>query len=306
MKSSARKWFKRLLVLGSVCVLAGIGFSIYVGHQLVAPVPRIIGPPPESIGGVTVRFPSRSGSTVVGWLTEGQSADGCILLLHAIRADRRSMADRARFLRGEGYHTLCIDFQAHGESPGEHITMGHLESMDAAAGVAFLRERYPGLPVAVVGTSLGGASALMADYAEPPEALVVEAVFSDAETAIGNRLEMRFGRLGLLLTPLLSWQIRPLLGIDPETLSTVPAAAKVEEPVFVLYGTEDQHARPSEALAIYAALKGPKEIWAVAGAAHVDLHRFAGEEYQERVGRFIARHLHKRKAKSGSLGESNP
>jgi alpha-beta hydrolase superfamily lysophospholipase len=42
------------------------------------------------------------------------------------------MADRARFLRDTGYHTLSIDVQAHGESPGKNITMGHFESMDAA------------------------------------------------------------------------------------------------------------------------------------------------------------------------------
>jgi len=211
------------------------------------------------------------------------------------------MADRARFLRDKGYHTLCIDFQAHGESPGEHITMGHLESMDAAAGVAFLRERYPGLPVAVIGTSLGGASALMADYVDPPEALVVEGVFADAGTAIGNRLEMRFGRLGRLLTPLLTWQIRPLLGVDPATLSPVRAAASVEEPVFVIYGAEDRHARPAEAQAIYAALRGPKEIWEIAGAAHVDLHRYARTEYEKRVGRFIADHLNLKKATKSPL-----
>lgn len=65
----------------------------------------------------------------------------------------------------------------------------------------------------------------MADYVDAPEALVVEAVFEDARTAIGNRLEMRFQRFGRLLTPLLTWQIRPLLGFDPSTLSPVRAAA---------------------------------------------------------------------------------
>jgi pimeloyl-ACP methyl ester carboxylesterase len=280
-------------VLGCGFVLVGLCFAIYIGRQLVAPVPRSIGLAPDFLGGTTVQFPSRSGSMIHGWLTDVPRADGCILLLHGVRADRRSMADRAKFLRDQGYHTLCIDLQAHGESPGEHITMGYLESMDAAAGVAFLRERHPGLPVAVIGTSLGGASALMADYPEPPEALVVEGVFADAKTAIANRLEMRFGRLGRLLTPLLSCQIQPMLGIDPASLSPVRAAANIKQPVFVIYGAEDQHAGPSEAKAIYAALRGPKEIWEIAGAAHVDLHGFAGAEYEKRVGDFIATHFNR-------------
>ena len=291
MSPIAKRWIPRLLVVGAVCLLAGIGFSMYVGRQLIAPVPRVIGKPPESLGGEAVEFASGSGSRIVGWLDASKDADASILLLHAIRADRRSMSGRARFFREEGYNTLCIDFQAHGESPGEHITIGHLEAMDAASGVEFLRERFPGLPVGIVGTSLGGAAALMADYAEPPEAFVVEAVFADVETAIGNRLDIRFGRGGRLLSPLLTWQIEPLLGVDVETLSPVRSAARVEQPVFVVYGSEDRRARPTEARAIYAALAGPKQIWAVVGASHVDLHRFAGGNYESRVTDFLAANL---------------
>lgn len=290
----SKRWIRRLLAVGALGFLGSIAFTLYIGHQLVAAVPRIIGPPPGYLGGETVKFKSASGSQIVGWLTETENASGTILLLHAIRADRRSMANRAKFLRDQGYHTLCIDFQAHGESPGKNITLGYLESMDAAAGVAYLRSRYTTLPVAVVGTSLGGASALMADYVNQPEAMVVEAVFADAETGVGNRLDMRFGRNGRLLTPLLTWQIQPLLGIDADRLNTVRAAEKVVTPVFVLYGSEDRHARPIEANAIYAALGGPKEIWEVSGAAHVDLHRFAGAEYEERVSKFIAKYLRPR------------
>jgi pimeloyl-ACP methyl ester carboxylesterase len=264
-----------------------LGTSYYIGQQLMAPVPRIIGEPPDFLGGQTVEFQSKLGSAIVGWLSHSERAKGCVLLLHAIRSDRRGMADRASFLLDAGYHTLCIDFQAHGESPGEHITMGYLEAMDAAAGVEFLRSRFSGLPVAVLGTSLGGASALMADYIEPPEALIVESVFSDVEAGIGNRLEIRLGRVGRLLTPLLIWQIRPTLGIDAATLSPVHAAAEVRQPVLVIYGSKDRHARPSEAKAIYAALQGRKEIWEIAGAAHVDLCRFAGAEYEKRVIQFI-------------------
>ncbi len=47
---------------------------LYVGHQLVAPVPRVIGPPPTYLGGETVRFQSETGSQVAGWLTEREGA----------------------------------------------------------------------------------------------------------------------------------------------------------------------------------------------------------------------------------------
>lgn len=289
------KRFLRLLISGTVCLLVVVGFSIYQGQQLLAPVPRIIGPPPDHSGGETIRFQSKSGNQIAGWLTETEKAAGAVLLLHGIRADRRSMVGRAKFLSELGYHTLAIDLQAHGESTGNQITLGQLEAMDAAAGVAYLQSRYEGTPVAVIGTSLGGAAALIADYEHPPEAMVLEAVFADIETSIANRLEIRFGRLGRRLTPLATWPMKPLFDIDVSQLNSVRAAEFVFTPVLVIYGSEDRRARPAESKTLYAALQGPKQIWEVKGAAHVDFHGVAKEEYEKRVAEFIATHLHPEK-----------
>jgi len=54
---------------------------------------------------------------------------GTIVLMHGVRANRLSMVRRAEMLHRAGYSVLLFDFQAHGESPGSHITMGYLESV---------------------------------------------------------------------------------------------------------------------------------------------------------------------------------
>lgn len=290
----ARNRLRTFTILAMAGLLVGVAFSLYAGHQLVAPVPRTIGAPPVDLGEAaeTVHFASESGSTIAGWLTEQPNAIGFVLLLHGVRADRRSMVDRARFLGAAGYSTLCIDLQAHGESPGQHITMGYLEAFDAAAAVAYLRKQSPGVSVAVIGTSLGGAAALMAKYDTPPQAIIVESVFADVETAISNRMQMRFGsKMAPRLAHLLAWQIRPRLGIDADQLSPVRAFADVKCPVFILCGSADQHARPAEARALFAAANKHRELWEIIGAAHADLHRFAGDEYEQRVIEFLSRHL---------------
>ena len=56
-----------------------------------------------------------------------------------------------QFLRGAGYSTLAIDFQAHGESTGDQITMGQLESLDARSALKWLRARLPGEPLRCLG-----------------------------------------------------------------------------------------------------------------------------------------------------------
>ncbi|HSJ01636.1 MAG TPA: alpha/beta fold hydrolase [Verrucomicrobium sp.] len=284
-----RHWLRKMLVLSALGVLAALAFVFYTGWELAAPTPRIIGPPPQGFAAEAVHLPSGTGSTLAGWLGRSTSepVKGAVLLMHGIRSDRQSMVGRAKILVAHGYHTLCIDLQAHGESPGEHITMGHLESQNAAAALTYLRSQSPGLPVVVIGSSLGGVAALEAPYDAPPDAMIIEAVFSDVTTAVENRLEMRLGAPARVLSPLLTLQSKWLLGIDLAKISPVNAAARVRCPVLVIHGSLDRHAAISEGRAIFEHLAGPKEFWEVSGAAHVDLYKYAPAEYEERVIKFI-------------------
>ena len=115
---------RKRALLAALTLVGGVGFALFIGQQLVAPSPRIVGAPAKDFNAETISFPSKSGSTIVGWLSEVQDAQGAVLLLHGLRGDRRNMIGRARFLAKNGYNTLCIDLQAHGESKGEQITMG--------------------------------------------------------------------------------------------------------------------------------------------------------------------------------------
>ncbi len=86
-------------------------------------------------------------------------------------------------------------------------------------------------------------------------------------------------------------QSRPIVGVDASEVSPLRAIAKIKQPVLILYGSADRHARPAEAKALFAAAPGPKEIWEVPDAAHVDLHHFAKPEYERRVGAFLGKYL---------------
>jgi len=47
----------------------------------------------------------------------------------------------------------------------------------------------------------------------------------------------------------------------------------------------------AETRRIFAAVHGDKQLWLVDGAAHVNLYRYAGQEYARRVGGFLKTHL---------------
>jgi pimeloyl-ACP methyl ester carboxylesterase len=286
---------RALLIALAALALVTVGGCFWLGGKLAAPARRVVGPPPAGLDAEAVELASRSGSLLRGWFLGGDPGRGGVVLLHGIRADRRSMIGRARFLNEAGFALLLVDLQAHGESEGERITFGHLESRDAHAAVAFLRDRLPGEPVAALGSSLGGAACLLGESPVEVDALILEAVYPDVETAIANRLRMRLGPPGAWLTPLFTAQLRLRGGISARDLQPTSGIASLACPVLVLGGTEDRHTTPEDTRRLFEAAPEPRELWLVEGATHVDLHRFAGERYEERILAFLEGHLARRK-----------
>lgn len=280
-----------LLLLGVAGGAGGFVTLLLLGAALSAPAPALIGAAPPDLDCEPVRIPSDSGSRLAGWLVPGARGGGAVLLLHSVRSNRRQMIERARFLREAGYASLLFDFQAHGESPGERITFGHLESRDAHAALDYLRSRLPSERIGAIGVSQGAAAALVGRAPLEVDALVLEAVYPDLAHAVANRIEIRLGPLGRHLAPLLLVQVGPRLGFDPERLAPASGIASLDTALLLIAGTDDRHTRLSESRLLFESAPEPKEFWPVDGAAHVDFHRFAPAAYERRVLGFFERFL---------------
>src|SRR4051812_4037296 len=95
-----RRWFAVL------CAATTVVFCLvvwYVGDSLTAPTNHAVGPPPADLPAVATTIPSDSGSTLAAWYIPAVNSHATVILLHPIRADRRSMLGRARFLHQAGY-----------------------------------------------------------------------------------------------------------------------------------------------------------------------------------------------------------
>ena len=275
-------------ILGAL-LLVTIGFTISVGWLLARPVQTVIGNPPADLNAKPVTFASDSGATVHGWWCPIQNANGAVLLLPGIRANRLSMVERARFLRRAGYSVLLIDFQATGETTGEHITFGWKESRDVLAAIDFVRQTDPITPVAIIGSSLGGVAALLATPPLKIDALVLEEVYPTIEIATRNRMENYLGVFGRTLTPLVLNQLQWRLGVSASQLRPVDHIENVECPVFIVSGENDRNTRPTDTRMLFERARNPKEVWFVPNAGHVDLYRAARQEYEKRILPFLAK-----------------
>src|SRR6267378_766351 len=207
-----KEWLFALAAI--LLMMIGIAVPFAIGWVLAAPVQISVGKAPSDLGAETVEFKSHSGAIVKGWWCPTVNSRRVVLLLPGIRANRLSMLDRARFLRRGGYSVLLIDFQATGETKGDHITFGWKESRDVLAATNLARQIDPMARMAIIGSSLGGVAALLATPPLKVDALVLEEVYPTIEIATRNRMENYFGVFGRILTPVLLNQLQWRLGVS--------------------------------------------------------------------------------------------
>jgi fermentation-respiration switch protein FrsA (DUF1100 family) len=261
------------------------------GSFLSRPANHSVGELPAHLQGRVVEFDSGSGSKLRGWLIPGRKGAGAIVLMHGFRGDRRQMLGRASFLSKAGYGVMLFDFQAHGESMGKQITIGHLESRDAQAAVGFMKKNYPGEKLGVIGLSMGGAAAALASPALEVDAIALEAVYADIDRATANRMEIYFGAWARGLARLLMMQLPLRAGIEKAALRPVDRVGAIRAPKLFIAGANDRHTRLDESRELFAAASEPKEFWVVEEAAHVDVHQMAKEEYERRLLDFFEKRL---------------
>jgi len=226
--------YKKVVLLILIGAMAIGALTIWLlGSMLTKPVPLTFSGTPT--GAMNVHFASQSGSSVSGWLYGAEEPVGLAVLMHGVRSSRAQMVSRAERLLKLNITSLLFDFQAHGESAGDLITLGHLESLDALAAISYVKAIDSELPVLTIGVSMGGAAALLAEPALETDVLILESVYPDITTAISNRLSARIPG-GNLLTPLLSYQILPRTGVSASKLSPANEANRVVAATLVLNG----------------------------------------------------------------------
>lgn len=238
------------------------------------------------------RIATRDGVTVAATFTPGSGdRSPAVLILHGVGASRQATAENAAWLASVGYATLTIDFRGHGQSDLAARTFGIREAADAQAAFQWLKHRQGGAPVAVIGISLGGAAALLGD--EGPlqaDALILQAVYADIRRAIRNRIASRLSiTAGYLLEPLLSFQARLRFGVWPSRLSPLNALRHYRGHVLVIGGEEDRSTPADESRAMFAAVRGPKQLWLVPRGDHAEICGLADAAYRHHLQDFLAR-----------------
>ncbi len=212
-----------------------------------------------------------------GILHRGSTGPGLgatIVLCHGMMSAKEGTKQRAfaKVFEESGFSVLRFDFSFCGESEGsfEEITFAQ-EVDDLRAAVDWVRGKG-GDPVGLLGSSMGGAVALLYASGDPS----IHAVVTLAAVGVPGRIA---DRMEDLKRKTQEWKDEGYrLGAEGEPgeafyedarrQDVLAAAGRVSAPLLVMHGEEDEVVPVEDAHAIHANAKGPKELKLLPGGDH--------------------------------------
>jgi pimeloyl-ACP methyl ester carboxylesterase len=278
-----------LMLLGLAAVLYAV--VVWIASSRFIHV-RDTGPLPDrqTPGLTEITATTSDGLTLRGSFLEPPDARGILVLFHGIRSERyRGTLPR---VASWGLIGVSFDFRCHGASDGDVTTFGWEERRDVAAIVDCVRARWPGRKIAAWGISLGGAALCYApEIVRDLDAVVLESVYADIDSAFERRVCTWAPRWTMPLAIPVKWVVGARLGLDPSTLRPVDFIARLDpNRVLVTTGERDPWAGPPDLEALGASLPGCSRH-VVPGARHHDVWMVGGTAYADFVRAFIESRL---------------
>ena len=286
-------WFY-ILIFFLVMFLA---FTAFVGYKMVKP-PRLIEDwTPKDLGfdyeDITIK--TRDGLRLSGWWIPNEK-DSMVIPLHGYtrsRWDDVYMKQTIEFLLKQGYSVLTFDFRAHGKSEGSFTTVGEKELLDVLSAIDWLEENHPekAKKIALVGFSMGAIVTIRA-LAEDER---VTCGVADSPPICLDKTGARGLKYFANLPEWLYQFVKPFTKLfsGAKELNMLGYAERVRKPLLLVAGENDPLVKVEEVKDFHERNRkvNPNvELW-VTDAPHVRTLKLHPEEWKERVGEFLKRHL---------------
>lgn len=248
--------------------LSGLTIAKYA--LLGAPNRRPIDGPAPDTAYQEVRFAAADGTQLAAWYVPIGEPRGTVVLFHGYRSERGSLAAEANAFRRLGFSTLQVDFRGSGASAGTVTSLGYDEAQDVKAAYDWAFGQNVNQKIYLFGVSMGAVAVLRSLRRYPdlhPSGLVLECPFASLLAASRGRvrsLHLPEEPLAHLLVFTGSLQ-NGFWGFQHDA---VVYARAVRVPTLLHWGAHDPRVSRSETDAIFAALRGPKQLVVYPAAQH--------------------------------------
>jgi pimeloyl-ACP methyl ester carboxylesterase len=256
-----------------------------------------------------VEFSSRGGYTLRGWYVPGDQSCAkktALVFLHGGARDRRSWLRHLPIFYKSGYTCLLFDLREHGISDGAHrgLSFGISERYDGVAAARYMKEVRGFGKVALLGTSMGASSSIMAaaidtEYidlviAENPLLTCAHLQKQHVNNLISGYFKHSVWGRFVYATFLRMCSIWLNIKVGNKPTKRCQAMHIIHKvsprPILLMHGTYDSVIPHEHSQALFERAKEPKELWVVPGAFHCGIYDAFPKEFEARVLGFLRKH----------------
>ena len=195
----------------------------------------------------------------------------------------------------QGFNVLTISLRAHGKSEGDYIGMGYLDKEDLVSWTKALIEKYPDSEIIYHGTSMGGATVLMASGLELPDqvkAIVSDCAFTGIWDVFASELKLRFNLPPFPILHMARIMGKLKAGYDIKDGNVIKFIGKSTLPILFIHTLKDDFVPVSMVHDLYAAkIQGEKEIYILEDGGHAEAKYAEPVAYYERVFQFVNQYV---------------
>lgn len=248
-----------LLISGAAMIAADLGRRFYRHTQIFCPSPDPLiswdpsdyGVPAEAVEEHWIETPD--GERLHAWYCRAGSPRASGVFCHGNTGNLTISAPVIPHLLDAGFNVLFFDYRGFGRSSGRASFNGVVA--DGVTAAQFHETlRPPELPSVLYGYSLGGAIAAQVIRRHPFDALILQSTF----TSLPAITRVLFPRL-------------PLHLVAGKVFDTESVLRRLEVPLLILHGTDDEVIPCWMADDLYKACPTTKRLHRVEGALHKDL-----------------------------------
>ena len=226
---------------------------------------------------------------------KGENGKPVEIMLHGYKSTpTRDCCGSGSDVIDAGGGLLYVEQRAHGDSEGKTITFGVLERHDLLLWINKILEiEGKDTKIIVHGTSMGGATALMASGLDLPEnvrCIIVDCPYSEPREIIESVLNsMKLPPR--LVYPFIKLGAKIYGGFDLDGASADEAIAKTKTPIFIMHGDGDTFVPMYMSEALYKKYPDKVDFLSFKGADHCMSFLMYPEEYRRARDEFRAKHL---------------
>ncbi|HYC61645.1 MAG TPA: alpha/beta hydrolase [Thermoanaerobaculia bacterium] len=265
-----------LAVGGGVVLAAALGRREYRRTQIFKPSPEpehgwdptAYGIPAGACEEHWIETPD--GEELYAWYCRAEKPVASAIFCHGNRGNLTVSAPIIPHLLEAGLNVLFFDYRGYGKSTGTPSVDGVLD--DGVTAARFHDSIRPTLlPSILYGFSLGGAVAAQVVRRHRFDAMILQSTFSNL-TAMAR-----------LLHPKL-----PLHLLAGDLFDTIDSVRRLQIPLLVLHGRDDESIPSSMAHELYGACNTPKRIHIVEGGMHGNLFEHDPDSLVRAISQFVA------------------